>query len=480
MKKTVATITAAAVVLAALTAAYLFAGRAGHGGEAPKSPGPEADARIVLIDKDKEKLGAAFFYGGTSVTVILPWMDEGGQNRVSWMVDGYEGVNLNSSVMDKMVEPLCGLTSDRMISDGDDGLAEYGLEYPDVVAVGQFYDGSETKIYLGAMTPTKDYYYVRVDGTPGVYLMDATEGARLTMTVNDMAYKASPYINFGAVVYVYIIQKDGREMVLSFDGDRGETDEAREKYGFVPLTMYSPYPGIDADNDSVAEILLESAQEVTFLRAVEVAPPDYSAYGFDEPELIIFLIDEDGNEYCLYVGDDASTDAGNETVYAMVTDRPVVFEVAKETLRAFYNVNPFMFIDRRIFKDDPRDAELIRMELAGPGLDYEILPRGGEGGVPLVNGAAADADLFRAFFDALTNLSYDAELKDQSMTGDLFFTARIYYDGGASVTAARFYNYSNDFYAASAGDYPALFVVNKRSINSIVDTLETLTASSTN
>ena len=291
----------------ALSAAYLILGSTKYTEEPITEAAPIQP--IVLVDKNKDDLSSVVFVNGDTTTVILPWIDEKSGNRVSWQAGGYETVNLNPSAMEGMIVPVYSLIPEKQVSPSDDNLPEYGLDQPGVIVTGRYYDGSEATLYVGALTPARDCYYIKMAGVPGVFLLRKSIGEKLFYTVNDMVYKAMPFINYDSVPYVFAKHRDHFEFDILYSEEEPETKEK-------------------------IDTILHYIQEFTFYKAVEVLPRDLTPFGLYEPAYTFFLLDEWGNELCLHIGGDADDDL----FFIIATDRPVVFTIEKEKIRTLFGM----------------------------------------------------------------------------------------------------------------------------------------------
>ena len=482
MRKQLKTVIIAVVLFGLLLGAYFFAQYVNRANEPEEAAEPEPTENLRLLERPKEDLLSVTFSSDFEEMVFLPKIDER-YNRVEWYIEGYEDLSLETSTMDSMVTPVYYFSPIEKLDPTDDNLAEFGIDKPSVTVTGKYKDGSEEIVYIGKIAPSGDYYYAKLDGTPGVYLLYSITGDRFFNTANDLVKKDIPGVYIDSLLYAYFYQKDTYELEVGYTGSDDEMKKDLESYGMVSLSILKPYPGRDLYYSNLSTNLLEHLESLSFKEVADTFPEDLSVYGLDDPEIIIHLIDSEEDVYHMMIG--ADTEDG-EYSYAMLADRPVVYTISKSMLEPFYDVNILKMVDKFVALVNIVNCDEIFIDSKDRGrshhiaLNHEIVKaeteddRDEEFIYPEIDGKFYEEQPFKIYYQTLIGLMYDVEIFDYEIPGEPLFTVRYVMNDGKPDVWTRYYEYNNDFYAVKRDDNPVQFVVNKRSVVTMFDTLDKL------
>jgi len=482
MKKQFKTAVYAVVLLGALIAAYYVA-RMINTAAVPEDGPPAAEdiVNLRLLERTKEDLVSVTIRSGDNEMVFLPEIDER-YNRVEWYMEGFTNLSMDKSTMDSMVTPIYYFSPIEMLDPTDDNLAEYGLDVPAASVTGLYNDGSYERVSVGKLTPNGEYYYAKLEGTPGVYLLYSITGDRFFNTAYDLIKKDVPGVYLDSLVYVYFMQKDVYELELGYTGSDDEMQKELESYGMVTLNMLKPYPGRDLYYGNLTTNLLDFVEPLAFTKVVAAFPEDLSVYGLDDPVFEIRLIDGDEDEYNLIVG----SDADESYAYAMLPGREVVYTISKSLLEPMLDINILRMVDKFVALINIKNCEEIRITSTEHGrehvitINHDVIKAEDEDGsdeeiiLPEIDGQLVEELPFKTYYQSLIGLAYDVEIYDFELTEEPVFVVRYILNDGKPDVLTRYYPYNNDFYAVRKDENPAQFVVNKRSVNIMFDTLDRL------
>ena len=478
MKKQLITVIIAIVVLGGLVGAYFLVQHLSDDTVIVV----ERPENIDLINRNKRELVSVTFITEYGEVVLIPELDH--RDRQQWSILGYEEIDMNSGIMDSMTTPVSFMRPIEQIGYVSDGLAAFGLDNPSATAIGVYEDGTEVVVHLGFLTPDGQYYYMMVEGYDGVYLLLSITGDRFFLTPMDLAPTNVPVIFIDSLVYAYFYQRNRHELEFAFVGPEDDMQRQLANFGMVLLSMIQPFPGRDLYMTSLSSIVLEYIPSMFFVSIVEIFPENLSIYGLDEPEIEVILIDSDFDVFHLIFGDSHD----DTHVYVMVEGRPIVYTIRKTHMAHFRDINVFDMLDRFVALVPLVDVDYITVISHDHGREHtiyinrEFVPSTradrdyDEVLNPDIDGIPVEEDSFRRFYQRLVGFMYDVQIHDFEKEGDPVFTIVFGMVDGRDNIVTRYFPFNNDFYAVQRDDNPIQFVVNKRSVDIMFDTMDRLLA----
>ncbi len=448
----------------------------------PEEPEVPKEDPIMLIDRSVDDITRVTFTSEKGSMSVIPKMvkDSTGYESRKWFLEAHQDITVNSSTIGSMITPLYYL-SPELVTENISNPEEYGLKPAKATAVAEYSDGSTHTVYIGMATPAKDYYYVSVEGNNNLYMMYSTTGDRFFYTEDDLIDKSLPQINVEALQYAYI-NDNGTELEMDYKGSDDEKKKDLEAYGMISLTMMKPYKGRDLYLSNFIDNVLSNLSGVSLGKLVDVQPTDLAQYGLDKPSLELKFKDTELT-FHLLIGKE---DEDGQQAYCKLSDKPSVFLIDKAKLSAFYNINPFKFIDRFVSLiniDDIYKMDITKNnEKTEIYLNHEALPleEGEEEPEmiikPTINGQEVQDLAFRTFYQAVIGLSYDSEIEEYKPTVEPEVTIKFYGVEGKPDIVTRYYPYNGDFYAVQRDDFPIQFVVSNHSVRLMFKSIDDLLA----
>lgn len=141
-----------------------------------------------------------------------------------WYFQDPAGMPVSHTRFGGMTTLLSGPKVKRVLAEGVDNLAVYGLEEPSTVARLILRDGSQIAVELGDLTPDEESHYARMEGHSQVVLIDSSWGDVIKRLVSEPPFPK----------WRYTLNTDEVEEILFFDGNevvRGISH--REETGWV-------------------------------------------------------------------------------------------------------------------------------------------------------------------------------------------------------------------------------------------------------
>ena len=231
---------------------------------------------------------------------------------------------LDSSVASSLAEAVSVIECDRMVSQDRADFAEYGLNEPQCVIEATYKDGTTLRLDVGSYNRHTGSYYVTVDGSDKVYLLDAGIVDAFQVSMNELLKDESvtpPEDGVEAVTEIEIVFSDGTKRKYSFtEGKEAETGEDGEETEGTEdrwiLTITRP----DGTEETRMEDFSEAAEGIyaELFRAELVEWVDYNVteerrgeYGLEKPYAEVTVT---YTETVTVSGEGTSSDVTKETV----------------------------------------------------------------------------------------------------------------------------------------------------------------------
>jgi len=516
---------------------------------ATETPSATPDKTVKLIEKQKWDVQSIKFLSNNNAMTVLPVIlpsptprptptppPEGSTPtptpsqtptpsptptpNISFTVSGFENMALNQSSVDDMARVAYALSASEKLSDNGNP-KDFGLDPPAGQIDIKYTDGTDKTLYVGMQTPAKDYYYMMVKGDPAIYMVGTSIGARAFYSADNILDKTLPAISADTIEYVYVKLKGKTPIEFAFDGTQEELDKAMQQYGGVVLNMTTPYKGWELYGSNFKTYVLDGMNGISIGDMAEANPADYAVYGLDDPSLIFWLKDVNG-EIHLEIGNDAnkadlkSTQAPNPSasednktyVYVKFADYPAVYTMDKSYLSTLYDINIFKFTQRFVELANIDKVDAIQIRSASTNYDITLnheyiavtatptptstpvpTPEPGASEQPAagpeptstpgptptpenvihpkVNSQDVQEKAFRTFYQAVIGLSYDVGIDKFTPSGPPDVTITYKFNNGDADVVTRYYKYNNDFYATQKNDDPIEFVVSKQYVDSM-------------
>ncbi len=476
MKRRWWALAALAVVLAAAIGVTLFLQR-----PKPAAAGP-AGSRIELWTREEPSLVRVRLGERTEGPLEMERLDGG------WGVVGAPGAALDSGAAADLAYHFWSLTAERAVDESPTDLAQYGLAPPRARAEGVFSDGTSVVLLLGDPTPTRDGYYLKVQGNPAVYTVWTVVGEHLHWKLADLRDRTlSPAINAEEAASLVIRRTDGSviEITRTPPGQPGSPPYSRSLYRLV--RPYRVPRGADAEK---VRGLLSAILAVGIADFVDDNPKDPAAYGLARPWAEAAVRDKE-NTLRLQFG----AEAGNGRRYFRVGGKPNVYTVDAASL-AFLDTTAFTLAEKFVLIPDITDVD--RIEITAGGATHALVisrspappaPEGGDGGQSgeeaqvesfTADGKLVPEDSFRRFYRQLIGIMVEGEAAAPAgavpeVRTRFVLAARAVAAGAPRSVEAAYLPSDRDFYAVAVAGVTE-FAVSRAQVQAMQAMLDRLLA----
>lgn len=466
MKKKQRNIFALVVVLAVLVGAYFYVSNR------PKEQ-VETNETIEICKVPKDDIVKMVLESRDGTTLTFEKKDD------KWTVDYPYPVVLDQTSVDDIAYSFASLYAERIIDEDPEDLSVYGLDKPAVVAKAFLKDGTQKVLYLGNKTPAGNTYYLMAEGDPKVYSVWMNHGEHFSYKLSDVRERDLIEIKTQELTYLKITKK-GKPTIEIERND--EQSEEEPQFSLSVWKMVQPYKeprGVASDKFQTVLDGISSLTNNAIKEFIEDNPQDLSKYGLDDPVAELIVKDSE-NTLHLYFGKD--TDDG-KSVYFKTADSKSVYTMDRSKIE-FLDTKPFDIVDKFAFIVNINDVDKIIIEGRGKtnvltltrqtkkaekeGEEDEVIT------TYRVDGKEVDEEAFKDFYQVLIGITVDAEIDKEIEEKNAEVKTTFFLNKGSTREAyVSYVPYDDDFYAVFRNGN-AEFVVARRRVNKMLDTLEAL------
>lgn len=296
------------------------------------------------------------------------------------------------------------LLAEDVAAEGITDFAPYGLAEPVSTVFVNFHDGGTLKLEIGNRVPVNPYYYARVDGGDTVYQIKGLLVGIFADGVNAF-WDLEAFAIDTEYVVAFSMQREGMDTIEL-------TYESKIKgFRFTQWQMQQPFIA-DVFTDS-AEALLTALNELEITRFVDTTS-DLVAYGLDKPKQTVALVNNDGSEFALYVGDrDASGNA-----YVKLNDTDDVYLAKAASIAWLDQVTPAMMLTEFSNIQAINNIDALTVDIDGSTKHFVIDRSGGEPAYTK-DGAAIDEQAFKDAMQAVSTIYIENVTEASAITGQM-------------------------------------------------------------
>lgn len=429
----------------------------------------QTDEQVIkLIDGDRESsdVSSVVLKNGDVITELIP-NEQASDTVSSWVIKGYENIELNKSNTDSFVESMISISS-RQILNADNNLAQYGLDKLDKSITIKFNDDTESVIYLGTSTADGSYYYAKKSDSDNIYLVDSINGKRITYSLNDFIDKTVAQISPYSVMELNIKRKGKEEIDLEYTTDKSGNAENLISMGMETMNMKKPYAGMAVYPTNLQDSVLSNITDFQLGNFVAIQGDNLAQYGLDEPTAQIFI--NDGNNTLKVIVGNKTDD---KNFYCIVNDKPIIFAVDEKYINPFINADPIKFVEKFVALHYRVDMEKVEMDNGGK--KYEVTfgeevqdtseseekqnSKFNDNRRTYINGKEVDKDTFADFCELLVGVTFDSvdESADASGKADVVIKYTLK-DGTVDEVSFIPYSKNESFYVVNGKSLKGMLV----------------------
>ena len=379
------------------------------------------------------------------------------------LIDGKEppaGIALDQGQMTSITYYIGGLWVDSVVEEEPADLSVYGLSNPSARAVVADSGGKQAVYLLGDATPSRSSYYVMEEGDPRVCTVAAFYAEFLQLQLDKVRNRLLfPGFEFPEIVELRI-ESDNTRLFISRKPDAVQPYLATS---FSTHLVTSPYHVARGADGEILNSLVNPLRELAIAEFIDDDPLSLEPYGLDKPARI-FL----STEYAsidLLIGKMV-----DDRHYAKLAGAPGVFTL--NFMDSILGVKPFSLLEKFALLVNIDMVE--RLTISGGIRDMRADFHGkGDEGVYYLDGKKADTKTFKAWYQEVIGLIFDAEFPPGAARpqtggpGDIVVEYLLNTSPGerASLTLIP---YNRDFYALSQGGYVE-FLISRKEVNDMWD-----------
>jgi len=402
-------------------------------------------------------------------------MDAGAETNLSnengtWTVVGDEDYQVDSTVVEKTLESLCGMTATRKLEDALEE-AEYGFDDPLYTVELRAEDGSAEVVEIGSYNTGLGKFYVKAAGGE-LYMVDFASVNSLLLNPLDYA-KGTSISLFGldTISSIFVESKEQTFSLLPYDDNSGELYSS----AFDWKIHHGDVPPRGADTNTMYQFAyllkyIGDAERVDYLSD----EADYSRYGLDAPFMTVTAeyeaVSYEGQRYMdtLVV----SIGVVDDVTYAKFEGDPVVYRLPEETADPLKQLTTGeRFLSTRICAVDPAEVTGLQIIYGAKRYNVEISREETVDGTVetyYVNGEIVDGMAVQDILTVITEMDCYGLAKDAELTPALEIIVQRDVPGFERMPMV-FSKYNVDFYNVSFGEIEN-YLINKNYV-SILETL---------
>jgi hypothetical protein len=365
---------------------------------------------------------------------------------------------------------IATVRAERMVDEYPEDLSVYGLDNPVARAIITDSDGFTAIYLLGDRTPFGTSFFVMEEGYPSVYAVNYFTAERLRFTLDDIRNRSL----FRGFRPQELIQLRMELPTARIDIRPMPEPAPPHLAAFSPaLVVTYPYRLPRPVSHQIMQNLFAPLNNLNIADFIEDFPLSLSPYGLDNP--VRLFLETNSASLDLLIGNQIET--GH---YAKLAGAPGVFTV--NGLHRIILTRPFFIIDR--FPLLIIMSAIDSFSITGGERPISVDFHGeGEDMVFFINGRKAESRSFRAWYQNVAGLVFDAEIPAGSPgpalpgtgapgTGEITIEFQLNDPPGerASITLIP---YNRDFYALRQ-EGAMEFLVARSQVRSIFETLDTV------
>lgn len=368
----------------------------------------------------------------------------------SWMVKEYPGVPVESVSIESAVYGFVNLYALEEI-EMPENLSDFGLENPRAKISVSMKDGTKREFALGN----------KVTGGRGDFFLDSVMGKSYVVSIymsdgmlkTPDSYRRTKLASVTAddVTDLTIINATGK-IVMGMEASDYSSD-------LVMVMTHPKHMGLD---ETLADAIFTTIQDINVVKYVEDYPSDLSKYGLSSPAVQVEIGTKNA-KHKLSFGD--KTEDG--TVYTMLEGMDFVFTFDPAMYDKCVNVTAYSLMNK--FVNIVNISEVKSISVEGKGKHHKLEIKGGDDFY--IDGNAALAESFRKTYQSIIGIK-GSGLADSSTVSPVEYTVVFEYNNG-ETTNIKYASYDDmNYYVETDGERG--FITLKKGLDDMMETVEKL------
>ena len=433
---------------------------------------------LNIAEKDAKGITVTNEYGSFNYYTKTE-KDEEGTETVNWYLKGYSSDVVSSSTLQSKAQGVLELSAQRLITEMSE--KDCGLDSPTATTVVNTTYGKKTKLLLGSQSFDETGYYLKIDGSDKIYLVESDIADSFSFTLNSLARLDT--------TKTFELDDDMLEDYASEDGSLLGFDEfivTGKNYQEPLVIVYEPERAAGtnsylvrsasnriAENNTMSELITVFSNGLTpdGAYALDVKTESLKKFGFDNPDFQVTMrIKKKSLTYKF-----AKQDDGN---YAVWCDGEKLIKMVLAEQIGFVEYKKEDFYSTWVCLNNIADVKKLTINTAEKNYSFGIkqIPNEETGGVDYevtYNGNKINTEKFQEFYTQLLS-TYCSDFKPGNTTGKSEYSFVFeFIDKIGGENRTDFYNHSDTRYSYKTNGVP-LGKVNKSDITKLISSLEEL------
>lgn len=431
----------------------------------------------------------------TDVLHVVKKTEKTENSGATYTLEGYEDINLNTSVVGTLANNANGMLSASTIEENPDNLSKFGLDSPEITVEVTYETGSRVKLFIGNETPKGGAKYVMTDESSTVYTVNSSTLANYSKTLFDFVQSVvveNPDQSAYPIVESLKIEREDIDYDILLEYDKKSDDEGYNGGTSATHIMVEPveaYISVERSTDITNGMFGLSSKGIYSVHSTEA---DIAETGLKEPFCTVTMdCDNDEDDYTLYLSEPFIDEDNVKCCYAMLKDGNVIYIVTADNAK-WLTVKPIDIASRIFIASYVWNITDLKVECDGESHEFVIKPKNpdeksgspsAEDFVTTLDSAEFDTERYRQFYSFLISASaedfaLDAEIPDDepmagieytdSYTGE---TIRIDFYDYSNLTAQAVINGKSKFFVAKS--YVTTLIGNVQRLNTDEDFVTT-------
>lgn len=464
------------------------------------SENPDAGEEVVLI-KDKNITGTDPDTGldlegviekvdvknKTDELHVIKKTDKTEDSAATYTLDGYDDINLNTSVVGTLANNANGMLSASTIDENPENLGKYGLENPEITVDITYETGSQTTLMIGNETPKGGEKYVMTSEGNTVYTVKSSTLANYSKTLFDFIQSTiveTPDQSNYPIVESLKVEREDIDYDILLEYDEKSNDDGYNGGTSATHLMVQPveaYISVERSTDITNGIFGLSSKGVYSVHSTEA---DIAEAGLKEPFCTVTMdCDKDEYDYTLYLSEPFADEDNGKCCYAMLKGGNVIYIVSAENAK-WLTVQPIDIASRIFIASYVWNITDLKVECEGENYEFVIKPKdpdnkpetlSSDDFVTTLNNAEFDTERYRQFYSFLIsasaeNFALDVEIPDSEPLASLEYTdsytnetVKIDFYDYSNLTAQAVINGKSKFFVAKS--YVTTLIGNAKKLN---------------
>src|SRR5579875_2382223 len=417
----------AAAILAVLSGAVWYAQK-----HPPSSATPAATSPKLLDIPDREVQSIDLKKKDGS-TLVLAKKDG------KWTITAPAEYKADQDAAGSLASSLSPVSADSVVDEKPADVKKYGLADPTLVVTIHRTNGKSDELFLGDDVPAGSLVYARVDNDPKVYAVSSSVKSSLDKSLNDLRDKRLLTFDSNKLSRIELIH------------GKSDTEFGKNAQGDWQIIKPQPYR---ADTFQVEELVRKLGDaKMDLSGSADDAKKAAAAYASGQPSATVKVTDAAGTETL-------EVRKNKDDYYAKSSAVAGIYKIPSDVGKALEKTTDD-FRNKKVF--DFAFSDPTRIEMHGATGD-KVLTRSGTDWKS--NGTTMDAGTVQAFIDKIRDLSAD-KFESSGFTTPAF-TLIVVSNDGKRTDRVEFAK-SGDGYLARRENEPALYHLDGKSVNDILD-----------